>query len=70
MGYSESQIGYLANKINLVGVRAAGYVDATAWSSCLYIVRVGMNYRKRRKLSKVIGHIHRATLADRVIGNA
>ena len=30
MGYSESQIGYLATKINLVGVRAAGYVDTVA----------------------------------------
>jgi hypothetical protein len=35
MGYSESQIGYLANKINLVGVRAAGYVDATAMEQLL-----------------------------------
>ncbi len=30
MGYSESQIGYLANNINLVGVRAAVYVDTVA----------------------------------------
>jgi hypothetical protein len=30
MGYSESQIGYLANNINLVGVRAAVYVGTVA----------------------------------------
>ena len=29
-GHSESQIGYLANNINLVGVRAAVYVDTVA----------------------------------------
>jgi hypothetical protein len=29
MGHGESQIGYLANKINLYGVRAHGCVDTT-----------------------------------------
>lgn len=43
MGYSESQIGYLANKINLVGVRAAGYVDTAAIEQLLVCRVCGMN---------------------------